>query len=149
MFINFTNHPSDKWSDKQKKEAKKYGEIIDIPFPAVSTESDENEISNLAKEQAEEILRTIGDDKNNSAVLCQGEFTLSYAVIQYLMRQRIKVLSAVSERVVTERRENNIVKKESQFEFKGFREYVQAREKHKTSEDVKPAEVKNKILKHS
>ena len=30
MFINLTNHPSDKWSESQRKAAEEYGEIVDI-----------------------------------------------------------------------------------------------------------------------
>lgn len=32
MFINYTNHPSASWGEKQTDEAKKYGEIVDMPF---------------------------------------------------------------------------------------------------------------------
>ena len=30
IFINFSNHSSDRWSNEQKKAALNYGEIIDI-----------------------------------------------------------------------------------------------------------------------
>ena len=33
IFINFSNHPSDRWDDKQKKASEQYGRIKDIPFP--------------------------------------------------------------------------------------------------------------------
>ena len=36
MFINYTNHPSDAWGEKQREEASKYGEILDIHFPDIS-----------------------------------------------------------------------------------------------------------------
>ena len=36
MFINYTNHPSASWGEKQTDEAKKYGEIVDMPFPNIS-----------------------------------------------------------------------------------------------------------------
>lgn len=35
VFINLTNHPSKYWGEQQKKEAHKYGAIVDIPFPNV------------------------------------------------------------------------------------------------------------------
>lgn len=35
MFINFTNHSSEKWSGEQRMAAERYGEIVDIPFPSV------------------------------------------------------------------------------------------------------------------
>lgn len=34
-FVNFTNHPSEYWEEKQLKEALKYGKIYDLPFPAI------------------------------------------------------------------------------------------------------------------
>ena len=37
MFINFSNHPSANWGTEQINEAEKYGRIVDLPFPAVST----------------------------------------------------------------------------------------------------------------
>ena len=36
MFINYTNHPSASWGEKQTDEAKKYGEIVDMPFLNIS-----------------------------------------------------------------------------------------------------------------
>ncbi len=33
MFINLSNHALQNWSLKQKEEAVKYGELIDLPFP--------------------------------------------------------------------------------------------------------------------
>ena len=33
MFVNFSNHPSSLWSENQRKEAEKYGEIVDLKFP--------------------------------------------------------------------------------------------------------------------
>ncbi len=38
-FINLTNHPSTKWGADQLAAAKKYGNIVDIPFPAVDPEA--------------------------------------------------------------------------------------------------------------
>ncbi len=31
-FINFTNHPSDKWMPMQRKAAECYGKIVDLAF---------------------------------------------------------------------------------------------------------------------
>lgn len=33
MFINLTNHPSDKWSKEQLEAARKYGEVVELVFP--------------------------------------------------------------------------------------------------------------------
>ena len=35
MFLNFSNHPSDRWNKAQRQAAERYGEIRDVPFPDV------------------------------------------------------------------------------------------------------------------
>ena len=44
MFINFSNHPSKAWGKTQLNAAMEYGEVIDIPFPAVNPYSNKEEI---------------------------------------------------------------------------------------------------------
>ena len=114
VFINFTNHPSDIWSERQRKAAEKYGTIINIPFPKVDPNMTAEEIKTIAKEYEDKIT-----SHNPAAVLCQGESTLCYNVVSKLKEDRIVVLSACSERIVQETDEGKIVK----FEFEQFREY--------------------------
>nr|WP_182435672.1 hypothetical protein [Clostridium sp. AM45-5] len=52
MFINFSNHPSSMWGEKQKTEAEKYGLIEDLPFPAVSAHADRKAVQDLAEHYA-------------------------------------------------------------------------------------------------
>ena len=119
MFINFSNHPSDKWDDNQLREARKWGEILDIPFPAVPAAADEAEVAALADEKLRQILAEKPD-----AVLCQGEFTLTYAVVEHLLEAGITVVAACSERVSEERQEaDGHVEKVSVFRFQQFRRY--------------------------
>lgn len=115
LFINFTNHPSDKWGLKQRKEAEKYGEIIDIPFPAISALAKEKDIQNLAEKYVDLISRF-----EPRAVLCQGEFCLAYQVISGLKKRGIVVLAACSERYIKEISN----KKEVSFVFEQFRMYT-------------------------
>lgn len=122
MFINYTNHPSTLWGDEQKKQAMMYGRIVDIPFPDISPQIEKDEIYNLAGSECRRLLSLLQEEKN-SAVLCQGEFTFTYLMVKFLQEKRIKVLSAVSERKVREISDGNIVRKESEFCFRGFREY--------------------------
>ncbi len=114
MFINFSNHPSDKWCDRQLKAARKYGNIMDIPFPEVSASGDEAYIKELAAECVERIAAC-----RPEAVLCQGEFCLAYEVITRLKARGLTVLAACSERKVM--MEGN--KKTVIFEFERFRRY--------------------------
>lgn len=122
MFINFSNHPHDNWDVAQKNAAAEYGEIQDVPFPAIEASASEEDITNLAKEYASKIKGFLGP---GSAVMAQGEFTLTYAVINLLKQDGIKVVSACSERNVVESvDENGNTIRKSVFSFIRFREYV-------------------------
>jgi len=137
MFINYTNHPSARWSEKQRAEAEKYGEIIDIPFPEVSPFDSVEKVEQRARLALEKIEETLGDEKENSVVLCQGEYGLVYGLVKLLQQKQIKVVSAVSERVVNEYFENGISRKIVEFNFQGFREYFFSNKKG--ASDLKPS----------
>lgn len=118
-FINFTNHPSTYWGEAQINAAQQFGEIIDIEFPNISPHADEKYIIILANKFEKMIL-----DKNPRAVLVQGEFTLSFQIVNRLISKKVKVLSACSERMTEEYKDdNNITHKISKFKFVKFREY--------------------------
>lgn len=127
MLINYTNHPSKNWSKEQIGAAEqKYEEILDIPFLNVVPSWTEEEVYRAACEEYKKIIKIIGEEKlqeETTAVLCQGEFTLSFLIIKFLMSRNIKVISAVSNRIVEEKEENGITKKVATFKFLGFRSY--------------------------
>lgn len=115
VFINFSNHPSDLWSAAQTEAALTYAaRIVDLPFPQVDPMVDERAIDELAQSKTEEIL-----SMNPSVVMCQGEFGLSFAVIQKLINAGIVVLYACSERKV----HVNGNMKSVQFDFVRFRRF--------------------------
>lgn len=119
FFVNFTNHPSERWDEEQKESALKYGEIVDIPFPPVNAMANEVEVHDLAEEYVRKIM-----EKDPCAVLCQGEFCLAYQVINMLKERNITVLAACSERNVTEHNvQGKEVKKEVIYQFRRFRKY--------------------------
>ena len=119
MFINFSNHRYESWGEKQQKAAAVWGEARDLPFPYISPEADERQIKELADQSVKNMLELKPD-----AVMCQGEFTLSYAVIKRLKECGITVVSACSERRVTEELlEDGSSRKISQYQFVRFREY--------------------------
>lgn len=119
MFINFTNHPSTKWDEKQLLEAYKYGEIKDIAFPSISPMMDNQEIEKLALDYYKKII-----SYNPKAVLVQGEMTLCYHVVDLLKQSNIKVLCACSKRVSKEIIDSDgRTIKQSVFKFVQFREY--------------------------
>ena len=114
VFVNFTNHPWERWDKRQAAEALKYGTILDIPFPSVDPEGNEDYIDQLAKVYTKQILEI-----HPTAVLCQGEFCLCYRVVKILQKDGILVLAACSERMVKEMGQ----KKEVLFKFRRFRNY--------------------------
>lgn len=118
-FINHTNHPSSRWEEGQRRAAEAYGTIVDLPFPSIPADWDTAAVRRLAEEHAREILT-----RKPMAVLVQGEFTYSFALVCLLKEAGVTVLSACSERHVSERTdENGKVVHESRFSFCRFRAY--------------------------
>lgn len=118
-FVNCSNHPSSGWPHRQIIEASRYGKIVDIPFPNVDWKMDDREIEELADQVTEKILK-----QNPNAVMCMGEFALCFKIVQKLKEHGIRVLATCSERKSVEYiGEDGVVKKESIFQFNGFREY--------------------------
>ena len=113
-FVNFTNHPSDKWDAEQRRCAQEYGELVDLPFPEVDAEADETVINEMAASYVRKIV-----DLNPGAVLCQGEFCLAFQVASALKAQGITVLAACSKREVKVYGD----RKEAFFKFVRFRKY--------------------------
>ena len=119
LFINHTNHPSAKWVTEQLTAARQYGEVQDQPFPVIDPHSDEGEVHKLAEAAAEKIINL-----SPAAVLCQGEFTYTFKLVELLKNVGITVLSACSERVSTETIEKDgSIRRESSFRFVRFRRY--------------------------
>lgn len=119
-FLNISNHPSALWSEKQKAEAEKYGPVIDVAFPAVDTSAGEENIIDMAKAFFSEVIKY-----KPSAVMCQGEYTLSFCLINMFLSHGIRCLAACTERKAEEKKqEDGTSLKISRFEFVKFREYV-------------------------
>ena len=119
IFINHTNHPAAHWNEEQILEARVYGEILDIPFPAISAEATAKEVRELAGANAEKIL-----ELKPAAVLCQGEFNYTFAMVERLKSLGVKVLAATSERMtVGEILSDGSTRQISTFRFVQFREY--------------------------
>ena len=119
FFINHTNHPSERWSGEQRKAAQVYGEILDIPFPAVDAEATSAEVATQVEENLEKILVL-----EPAAVLCQGEFNYTFALVEQLKNLGITVVAATSERVVADEiLPDGSTRQVSTFRFVQFREY--------------------------
>ena len=119
FLINHTNHPSTRWGQDQLTAAKVYGEIIDFPFPVINPSASTTEVVELVQENLEKILKL-----EPNAVLCQGEFNYSFAMVERLKNLGITALAATSERVGrVEILPDGSTQQISTFRFVRFREY--------------------------
>lgn len=119
FFVNHTNHPSARWSAEQITAAEIYGEISDLPFPAISPDADSDEVRELVKINLEKILAL-----EPAAVLCQGEFNYTFEMVEQLKKIGVPVMAATSERIVREEiLEDGSTRQISTFRFVRFREY--------------------------
>ena len=119
IFVNHTNHLRKKWSPEQIIAAEKFGEIVDFPFPNIDANWNEQQISEFVEVNGKKILAL-----NPVAVLCQGEYSYTYAMINYLKGNNILVLAASSARIVEEIiTEDGATQKVSLFKFVKFRQY--------------------------
>lgn len=121
MFLNCSNHASENWTEEQLAAAKAFGveSICDYAFPSVPANVDEQDIEQIAGRVCKEII-----DMHPAVVMCQGEFTLTYALVKKLLAHGVKVVAACSERDTVEVcLPDGSVKKESNYKFVRFREY--------------------------
>lgn len=122
MLLNLSNHPLSSWSENQISTAEKYyGRIIDLPFPQIPPDADEETVKSLAvdyKEKCIEILSESNDEKN--AVHIMGEMTFCFALVNLFKKENVSCLASTTVRNVSE--ENNT--KTSYFNFVRFREYL-------------------------
>jgi hypothetical protein len=127
MLLNFSNHPSSKWSEKQRQTAiEQYGRIQDMAFPNVPPSASSDDIKKLAYEYIKQIRALAnpqysGEKNQPFAIHIMGEMTLIYRIISFLKRSKITCLASTSERNTVENEDGS---KTIQFEFIQFREYV-------------------------
>jgi hypothetical protein len=120
MLINFTNHKSQNWSAEQLAASQIYGNVFDMPFPEVDPSEDEAYISDLANLYAAQIA-----ELNPTAVLCQGEMTLAFALVSKLCEYGVMTIAACSKRKVIETRgANGETVKCATFVFTRYRKYL-------------------------
>jgi hypothetical protein len=106
MFVNLSNHPSETWSERQKTAAESLGgPIVDEPFPEVPPNAITEEVEALAASTFQRIALSAP-----AAVLIQGEFTLTLALVRRFQEQGIPCYSATTARA-------------PEFAFVQFRQY--------------------------
>jgi hypothetical protein len=103
LFVNLSNHPSDKWSKEQLAAAQGLGTVVDLPFPAVDPADSKEEIVKLAASylaKVNELADDLGiDDVNNITVAIQGEFTFTHNFVVLAADEYIKCVAATSQRI--------------------------------------------------
>lgn len=84
MFINVSNHPSGKWGTDQHRAAAQYGEIVDLPFPAIEPTLDREAVKALAEDYYTHIcaLAQEAGDTSHSTSLQEGSAASRDASLQ-------------------------------------------------------------------
>lgn len=120
MLLNFTNHPSNIWSEKQKRTAiQLFGKVVDMPFPQIDESADENYISKLADEYLQKILLIA--ERENVVVHLMGEQTFVFSLLKRLRKNDINCAASTTKRIVN--MDSSGQKKEVIFQFERFRYY--------------------------
>jgi len=119
ILLNISNHPSSLWSQLQTQSAlDQYGQIIDIPFPAINPEADEQDIDLLADEYLGKVLTY--SKQFHVTVHLMGEMTFSFALLSLLRSYDIDCIASTTDRIVTKETGEA---KTSVFKFTHFRHY--------------------------
>lgn len=118
VFINYSNHPSSAWGEKQLAAARVYGEVVDLPFHIVGEDYDENKLSEIAEEETAKILALAAG--KNATVHIMGEMTLTFAVVARLKASGVRCVASTTARQVTENADGT---RTCTFNFVRFRAY--------------------------
>lgn len=118
-FINWSSHPSSEWSKEQLTAALEFGEIIDVPFPAVKPEDNIREVSKLADELLDSFYERF-PDTTQVTVMVQGEMTLLYHILKRMERSGYRAIAATTKRDVIVNPDGSETKR---FIFCHFRDY--------------------------
>ena len=125
LFINFSNHPSSKWSPKQIETALRIsdnGPIIDIDFPNIDPNMTAMDVKKLASKHVNHILDLIEEyEADNAFIHVMGEMTFTYNVVKEFSENGYNCFASTTKRNVVENEDGT---KTSTFEFVQFRNYT-------------------------
>ena len=118
VYINLSNHPTTEWMEEQKAEAKRYGELVDVPFPSIPEDATGDEVELTANEVVNELLKDYKEADLTIHVM--GEQVATYHIVRLLKEKGIRCVASSTRR---EAQDLGDGKKLSQFVFAGFRAY--------------------------
>ena len=118
MFVNFSNHPSRYWDNKQREASQYYGELFDMPFPQIAPNASADELEKLALDYVQRIV-SLAESKDIT-VHIMGEMTFTFMVVTRLKELGIKCIASTTERNTIFNPDGT---KLSEFSFVKFREY--------------------------
>lgn len=118
--LNLTNHPSALWDETQLQAAKTFGEIVDMPFPPIDPEGDEEYIDQLSDEYLKKIMEIAESEKTQITVHLMGEMTFTVSLVGKLKNAGIACISSTSRRNSIDHGNGQ---KEILFKFIRFRTY--------------------------
>ena len=118
LLVNFSNHTSRYWDNSQREASLDYGELIDIPFPQISPNTNDEELKKLALDYVQRIV-SLAESKDIT-VHIMGEMTFTFMVVTRLKELGIKCIASTTERNTIFNPDGT---KLSEFSFVKFREY--------------------------
>jgi hypothetical protein len=119
-FWNISNHPAERWSEAQKQAALELApeaELVDVSFPSVSPEWNEDEVEREAKKIIEGWRDALAGERRVSCAMVAGEPTMCTHLVRELQTLGVACYSATTERIV----EESEGEKRSRFNFVRFR----------------------------
>jgi|688.fasta_scaffold1797460_1 hypothetical protein len=115
MLLNFSNHPSHTWNEKQLLKAfELFESVTDLEFPHIDPHFSYDDIDKLSTKYVDIIL-----SKRPKVVHIMGELTFTYKVVLKLQMEGMLCIGSTTHRIATE--EDGY--KFSKFEFVQFRGY--------------------------
>jgi hypothetical protein len=99
------------------------GRIIYPPQHIAELWSQIPTVPELCKAHLEPFTAWLQEAKDGDIIVLQGEFSATFALIDYALRKGLIPVCAVTERVALEKREGEKVSKEHTFEHICFRQY--------------------------
>lgn len=118
LLVNFSNHPSRYWDNRQREASQDYGELVDMPFPRIVPNATDKELQELAQQYVQRI--TSLSTPKEITVHIMGEMTFTYMVVTKLKELGIRCVASTTERKTSYSEDGT---KLSEFSFVRFREY--------------------------